>query len=137
MDGGWRPTACVLCASNCGLEVQVAGRRLARIRGDRRHPASRGYTCEKPLRLDHYQNGAAPLSRALRRRADGTFERVGWDTAIAEVAERLLAIREAAGGETIFYYGGGGQGNHLCGSYGLALMRALGARYRSSALAQE
>ena len=137
MDGGWRPTACVLCASNCGLEVQVAGRRLARIRGDRRHPASRGYTCEKPLRLDHYQNGADRLTHPLRRRADGTFERVGWDTAIAEVAERLLAIREAAGGETIFYYGGGGQGNHLCGSYGLALMRALGARYRSSALAQE
>ncbi|GGM95223.1 putative oxidoreductase [Thermopolyspora flexuosa] len=137
MGDGWRPTACVLCASNCGLEVQVEGRRLARIRGDKRHPGSKGYTCEKPLRLDHYQNGADRLIHPLRRRADGTFERVDWDTAIAEVAERLLAIREAAGGETIFYFGGGGQGNHLGGSYGGALMRALGARYRSNPLAQE
>src|SRR5690606_15619040 len=47
MDGGWRPTACVLCASNCGIEVKAEGRRLARIRGDKAHPASRGYTCEK------------------------------------------------------------------------------------------
>jgi len=137
MDGGWRPTACVLCASNCGIEVKVEGRRLARIRGDKAHPASQGYTCEKPLRLDHYQNGADRLTHPLRRRADGTFERVDWDTAITEIAERLLAVRDTAGGETIFYYGGGGQGNHLGGSYGGALMRALGARYRSSALAQE
>ncbi len=137
MDGEWRPTACVLCACNCGIEVKVEGRRLARIRGDKAHPSSQGYTCEKPLRLDHYQNGADRLTHPLRRRPDGTFERVGWDTAIAEVAERLAAVRDAAGGETIFYYGGGGQGNHLGGSYGGAVMRALGARYRSNALAQE
>ncbi|MEV5410554.1 molybdopterin-dependent oxidoreductase [Thermopolyspora sp. NPDC052614] len=137
MDGEWRPTACVLCACNCGVEVKVEGRRLARIRGDKAHPSSQGYTCEKPLRLDHYQNGADRLTHPLRRRPDGTFERVDWDTAIAEVAERLAAVRDTAGGETIFYYGGGGQGNHLGGSYGGAVMRALGARYRSNALAQE
>ena len=137
MAGEWRPTACVLCECNCGIEVTVEGRRLARIRGDKAHPVSRGYTCEKPLRLDHYQNGADRLTHPLRRRPDGTFERVGWDTAIAEVAERLAAVRDAAGGETIFYYGGGGQGNHLGGSYGGAVMRALGAKYRSNALAQE
>lgn len=31
-------------------------RRLTRIRGDRAHPASQGYTCNKALRLDHYQS---------------------------------------------------------------------------------
>ena len=46
-------------------------------------------------------------------------------------------MRDAHGGESIFYYGGGGQGNHLGGAYSSALLRALGARYRSSALAQE
>ena len=46
-------------------------------------------------------------------------------------------MRDAHGGDTIFYYGGGGQGNHLGGAYGAATLKALGARYRSSALAQE
>lgn len=46
-------------------------------------------------------------------------------------------MRDAYGGDKIFFYGGGGQGNHLGGAYSGALLRALGARYRSSALVQE
>ncbi len=133
----WQPTACILCECNCGIEVQLDGRRLAKIRGDRAHPASQGYTCNKAMRLDHYQNGGHRVTSPLRRRADGTYEEIDWDTAIAEVAERFAAVRDEHGGETIFYYGGGGQGNHLGGAYSGALLRALGARYRSSALAQE
>ena len=133
----WQPTACILCECNCGIEVQLEGRRLARIRGDKAHPASQGYTCNKAMRLDHYQNGRDRLTSPLRRRSDGSYEEIDWDTAIAEVAERLSAVRDAHGGETIFYYGGGGQGNHLGGAYSRALLAALGARYRSSALAQE
>ena len=46
-------------------------------------------------------------------------------------------MRDTHGGETIFYYGGGGQGNHLGGAYATATRAALGSRFRSSALAQE
>jgi anaerobic selenocysteine-containing dehydrogenase len=136
----WKPTACILCECNCGLEVQLGGddgRHLVKIRGDKRHPASQGYACEKPHRLDHYQHGRDRLTTPLRRRADGSFEAIDWDTAIREVAARLAAVRDAHGGEAIFYYGGGGQGNHLPGSYSTATRRVLGSRYRSSALAQE
>jgi anaerobic selenocysteine-containing dehydrogenase len=133
----WKQTACILCECNCGIEVELQGRRLARIRGDKAHPASQGYTCNKALRLDHYQNGRDRLTAPLRRRADGSFEEIDWDTAIAEVAQRFAAVRDTYGGERIFYYGGGGQGNHLGGAYSGAFLRALGAQYRSSALAQE
>jgi anaerobic selenocysteine-containing dehydrogenase len=135
-----RPTACILCECNCGVEVELGGddgRRLLRIRGDKRHPASHGYACEKAHRLDFYQNGRDRVTTPLRRRPDGSFEAIDWDTAIREVSARLAAIRDAHGGETIFYYGGGGQGNHLPGAYATATRRALGSRYRSSALAQE
>ncbi|HYU15372.1 MAG TPA: molybdopterin-dependent oxidoreductase, partial [Candidatus Acidoferrum sp.] len=136
----WKPTACILCECNCGLEVELGGeggRHLIRLRGDKRHPSSQGYACEKPHRLDHYQHGRDRVTSPLRRRPDGTFEEIDWDTAIREVAGRLAAVRDAHGGETIFYYGGGGQGNHLPGAYSAATRRALGSRYRSSALAQE
>ncbi|MEZ4224771.1 MAG: molybdopterin-dependent oxidoreductase [Polyangiaceae bacterium] len=136
----WRTTACILCECNCGLQVELGGddgRHLVRLRGDKRHPASRGYACEKPHRLDYYQHNKDRLSEPLRRRADGSFEAIAWDQAIAEVASRLARIRDEHGGASIFYYGGGGQGNHLPGAYSTATRRALDSRYRSSPLAQE
>jgi len=139
-DAEWKSTACILCECNCGIEVQLGGpdgRKLVRIRGDDAHPASKGYACEKPLRLDYYQNGPHRLTKPLRRRDDGTFEEIDWDTAVREVAARFAAIRDAHGGESIFYYGGGGQGNHLPGAYGRSTRAVLGSIHRSSALAQE
>jgi len=129
-----------LCECNCGIEILLGedGRSFGKIRGDKRHPSSQGYTCNKALQLDAYQNGrSGRVTRPLRRRADGGFDEIDWDTAISEVAARLGAIRDEHGGEKIFYYGGGGQGNHLGGAYTPATMAAFGARYRSTALAQE
>ncbi|MBV9641889.1 MAG: molybdopterin-dependent oxidoreductase [Mycobacteriaceae bacterium] len=137
MTDEWQSTACILCECNCGIVVQLDGRRLAHIRGDKAHPASGGYTCNKALRLDHYQNNPTRLTTPMRRRSDGSYEEIDWDTAIAEVAAGLRRIRDAYGGEKIFYYGGGGQGNHLGGAYAGAFLRAIGSRYRSNALAQE
>ena len=133
----WHKTACMLCESNCGVEVRLDGRRFSRIRGNKDHVSSNGYICEKALRLDHYQNHRTRLTSPMRRRDDGAYEPVSWDTAIAEVAERLAAVRDAHGGASIFCYGGGGQGNHLGGVYGQAVANALGVRYRSNAIAQE
>src|SRR6266850_6314080 len=137
----WKPTACILCECNCGILVRLGGdrgRRFEQIRGDKAHPASKGYTCQKALRLDHYQNGRGErVLHPLRRRADGSFQEIDWDIAITEVAARLASVRDTYGGESILYYGGGGQGNHLGGFYGTATMRAFGGRFRSSAIAQE
>jgi anaerobic selenocysteine-containing dehydrogenase len=137
MTSDWKSTACILCECNCGIVVQVEDRRLARIRGDKAHPGSQGYTCNKALRLDHYQNSRTRLTSPMRRRADGSYEEIDWDTAIVEIAEGFKHIRDTYGGEKIFYYGGGGQGNHLGGAYSGAFLKALGSRYRSNALAQE
>ena len=139
-DADWKSTACILCECNCGLEVELggaAGRNIVRVRGDDAHPASQGYACEKAHRIDFYQNGPHRLTKPLRRRPDGSFEEIDWDTAIREVAERLSSVRDAHGGESIFYYGGGGQGNHLPGAYGGVTRKLLGSIHRSSALAQE
>ncbi len=137
MSQEFKKTACILCSINCGLEIQLDGRRIAKIRGDKAHPASQGYLCEKPSRLDYYQNGRDRLTAPLRRRPDGGFEEIDWDTAIREVAARLAHVRDTYGGDKIFYYGGGGQGNHLGGAYSGATRAMLGSVYSSNALAQE
>src|SRR4029077_5516324 len=137
MSDDWQKTICILCSVNCGVEVKLDGRHITRVRGNRDHVASKGYACEKAQRIDYYRNGRDRLTSPLRRRPDGTFEEIDWDTAIREVAARLAAVRDTHGGDSIFYYGGGGQGNHLPAAYATATRRALGIRYRSSALAQE
>ena len=114
-EAPWKKSACILCSLNCGLEIQVQDGHITKIRGDRDHVASRGYTCEKPRALDHYQNPKTRLTSPLRRRADGSFEEIDWNTAILEIAARFSEVREAHGGQAILYYGGGGQGNHRCG----------------------
>src|SRR5512134_3777894 len=135
--GEWRKTACILCAVNCGLEVQVNGPHITRIRGDKANPVSQGYVCEKSQRMDHYQNGADRIDSPMRRRADGSYERIDRDTAFREIAAKLADIRARHGGESILYYGGGSQDNHLGGTYADSTLKALGVKYRSNALAQE
>lgn len=137
MSDDWKPTACLICSLNCGIEVQTEEGRITRVRADKAHPVSQGYLCEKAQRMDAYQQGRDRLSSPMRRRPDGTYEAIDWDTAIAEVAARLAAVRDAHGGESILYYGGGAQGNHLPGVYSQSTLSALGVRYRSNALAQE
>ncbi len=139
-ENPWKKACCILCSLNCGIEVQLGGeggRHIVKVKGDRGHPLSQGYLCEKAQRLDHYQNSGDRLETPLRRRKDGSFESIDWDTAIREVAEKFAAIKARYGGDKILYYGGGGQGNHMGGSYGSATLAALGNKYRSNALAQE
>ncbi len=133
----WHKTACVLCGNNCGVEVRLDGRKITRVRGNKAHVSSKGYTCEKALRIDHYQNARGRLTAPMKRLDDGSYVEVDWDTAISEVAAALLDVRSRHGAERMMYYGGGGQGNHLCGAYGAALRNGLGITRRSNALAQE
>ena len=133
----WQPTACILCSRNCGIEVEVRGPEMARVRGDRAHPISTGYLCQKAQRLNFYQNHSDRLQSPLRRREDGTFEAISWDRAIQEIASKLVLLRERWGGKSLAYYGGGGQGNHLGGPYGKALRAAMGTQNYYTALAQE
>jgi formate dehydrogenase len=133
----WKSTSCILCSVNCGLQVQIEDGHFKKIKGDKTNPRSKGYTCEKPAALDRYQNHADRITTPMRRREDGSFESIDWDTAIREVAAKLAKIRDTHGGSKILYYGGGGQGNHLGGAYSGATRRALDMRYSSNALAQE
>ena len=130
-------TACILCSRNCGLEVEIEDGRFVRVRGDPRHPNSRGYLCQKAARLDHYQNHADRLRHPLKRQPDGTFAPIGWDQALAEIAGKLLDIRNRHGGDAFAFVGGGGQGNHLGSAYGRQLLPAMGSRFAYNSLGQE
>jgi len=133
----WKAAACILCYANCGLKVRTDGRAIVQVHGDKDHPRSRGYLCQKAQRLTYYSDRPDRLASPLRRRADGEFEPISWNQAIREIADKLKAIRARHGADALGYYGGGGQGNHAGGGYGIMTMRGLGARHVFSSLAQE
>ena len=136
----WQPTACNLCYANCGILVKTGGpdgRSIIKVKGDRDHPASRGYICNKAAQINFYQSAKDRIAQPQRRRADGGYDTISWDVAIQEIAQKMAAIKETHGGDKIFRYGGGGQGNHLGGSYFSSVSKALGMRFQSNALAQE
>jgi len=138
--GEWHQSACILCASNCGIEVQLGGDNngeITRTRGDKAHPGSKGYLCNKASRLNHYQNRADRLLSPMRRNSSGGYDAIDWESALAEIADKLGKVRDTQGGEKIFYYGGGGQGNHLPGVHAQSTLGALGVKFKSNALAQE
>lgn len=134
--GSWHKTGCVLCAQNCGLEVLVEGNRMVRVRPDKDNPRSQGYACRKGLNVPHHQHHSQRLDYPLKR-VNGDFQRISWDRAIREIAERLRSIVDAHGPRSFAYMGGGGQGCHFEAAFGVRLLRGMGSYYHYNALAQE
>ena len=130
-------TACVLCSHNCGLRVDVRNGEIVEVRADERNPITEGYVCNKAFSIGSYVRHAQRTQHPLRRRPDGSFERVSWDTAITEIADRLREIRDRHSPRAIALVGIGGQGNHMDGAYGVGFLRALGSRRWFNAFAQE
>jgi len=136
-DGVWHSTACTVCATNCGLQVQVEGHRITKVRGDKSNPFSRGYTCSKGLTIaklvDHEQRVTTPLKRML----DGSYAAIPWAQAISEIAGRIGGIVDRHGAEAVSLIGGGGQANHLDFVYAVGFLNLLGSRRHYNTLAQE
>ncbi len=137
LDAEGLPTVCVLCSHNCGLRVDVKDGRIAKVRADETNPISKGYVCNKGFSIARYAHHDQRTRHPLRRRADGSFERIDWDTAIREIAAKLAAIREEHSPNAIALAGVGGQANHMDGTYALSFMDAIGSPWWFCALAQE
>ncbi|HNZ11040.1 MAG TPA: molybdopterin-dependent oxidoreductase [Smithellaceae bacterium] len=129
-------TGCVLCAQNCGLDIEVENNRIVKVKGDKTNVKSEGYVCRKGLNVAYHQHNADRLKYPLKKIGD-KFERISWDQAIEEIAAKLKSIIDQYGPRSFAYMGGGGQGCHFEAAFGVRLMRLLGSQYQYSALAQE
>ena len=131
-------TFCRICEANCGMVATVEDGRVTKLRPDPEHPLSQGYACPKGIAFPEVQEDPDRLLHPMRRRPDGSFERVGWDEALADVGARLRAIRDEHGGESIGMY----MGNPAAWSFGhtvwgKGLIDALGSPHYYSAGSQD
>lgn len=137
LDASDLPTVCVLCSHNCGIRVDVVDGRIAAVRPDETNPITQGYICNKAVTVPHYAHHGQRVQHPMRRRADGSFERISWETAIAEIGDKLNEIRSKHSPRAIALCGVGGQANHLDAPYATSFLRALGSRRLFNAYAQE
>ena len=77
-----------------------------RLRPDRDHPVSQGFVCAKGTRFLEVAEHPERLLFPLRRCADGGYERITWDEAMACVVQRLRPILERYGPHAVGIYFG-------------------------------
>ncbi len=99
-------TYCRVCEPLCGMVATVTDGELTKVRPDADHPLSAGFACPKGIAMSEVQNDPDRVLHPLRRRDDGSFEQVSWERALDEIGERLGAIRERHGGDSIGWYMG-------------------------------
>ena len=92
------------CYCTCGLLVTVEDGRITNIEGDPLNPATGGHVCLKGISYARRQSTDQRILTPLRKTAGGTFERVSWDAALTDIAERLDRLRRLDGPETVLYY---------------------------------
>ena len=119
------------CPDACGVLITVEDGRATKIQGDPEHPVTRGFLCAKvakyldrvysPDRVLYPMRRVKPKgATSLREGRTGTpvhagapsdgsaFERISWDEALDEIAQRLRRIAAECGPESILPYSYGG-----------------------------
>jgi anaerobic selenocysteine-containing dehydrogenase len=116
---------CPLCEATCGLEIELDGDRVRRIRGDRQDVFSRGFICPKGSTLKALHEDPDRLRRPLVRR-DGELQPATWAEAFAAVDTGLRGVRARHGEAAVGAYVGNPNAHTLAGGlYLRPLLKSL------------
>ena len=109
---------CRVCGSVCGIEVEVDGEQVLRVRGDKSNPFSQGYTCSKGRGIPQIHHSPDRLL-VPKMRIDGELRQTSWTEALDDLGDKLRKIMEESGPAAIGVKLGGG-GYMDCSSYAVA-----------------
>jgi anaerobic selenocysteine-containing dehydrogenase len=89
------------CPDTCGLVVTVQDGKAIELRGDKEHPFTKGFLCQKVShyleRVYHRDRLLYPMKR-VGLKGEGKFERISWEEAIQKIAQRFQAIADSPDG---------------------------------------
>jgi anaerobic selenocysteine-containing dehydrogenase len=133
-----KPTFCRICEPLCGMVATVEDGELVRLRPDANHPLSRGFACPKGIAFAEVHNDPDRVRHPLRRRPDGTFEQVSWETAMGDILTRLHHVRDEHGPDGIgWYFGNPGAFSYSHQIWVAAFMLMLGSKHLFTAGSQD
>lgn len=120
---------CRICAGSCALILTVENDRVVAARGDKSNPQTQGYACIKGLYLHEAHNSPDRLLHPLKRRADGSFERIGLEQALDEIALKLRTLLDSHGADAIAGFRGTLNYSNLAANHMLPdWLQALGSK---------
>ena len=102
-------TGCHLCWQQCGVILHVEDGVLKKCTPDPDHVGSGGYGCERLSAVSEFHYSEMRLNYPLKRkgeRGEAKWERITWEQALTEIAEKLVAIRDEFGPEAVGKVGG-------------------------------
>ncbi len=102
----WVKSVCRFCGTGCGVILEVKDGRLVALRGDPKHPTTKGLVCAKALFLPKIVYSKDRLKYPMVRKGD-KFERVGWDEAMELLASKFADSIKQHGPDSVAYYGSG------------------------------
>lgn len=99
---------CDMCPWRCGIIAQSVDGRVFKIDGNPADPKSRGMLCARGQGGVSFMYDPDRLRSPMLRtgeRGEGKFQEVTWEEALDHTAERLLAIAEQHGPESVAIFG--------------------------------
>ena len=138
MPAQQRVTFCRICEAHCGMVATVEDGVVTKLRPDKDHPLSQGEACPKGIAMTDVQNDPDRVTRPLRRTADGSFEPVSWDEAIADIGRRLRTVIAEHGKPSIgWYFGNPGAFSYSHALWVKGFLEALGTPHYYTASSQD
>jgi thiosulfate reductase/polysulfide reductase chain A len=104
--GETRRSYCGLCHPRCGLLLEIEDGRIIGVKGDPAHPISRGRICARGSLMADHVHHPDRINYPLKRKGEkgsGQWQRLTWDQALDDVAEKLGALRDKHGAETLAF----------------------------------
>ena len=98
-------TVCPYCGVGCGMILQVENGRVAKVAGDKNHPANFGRLCTKGITCAEALTAPGRLTSAwVRENRGAERQRLPVGASIARAAARLKKIIEQHGPEAVAFY---------------------------------
>jgi formate dehydrogenase major subunit len=116
-----RKSVCTHCAVGCTVTAEVANGVWIGQEPSWDSPINRGSHCAKGASVRELVSGERRLKYPLKL-VEGQWTRINWDQAISEIGDKLMAIREQSGPDSVYWLGSAKFTNE--GAY---LFRKLGA----------
>ena len=105
---------CKICTNQCGVIIETLGDQIVKVKGDPKHPLSKGYTCPKGRALGQQHHTPMAITRP-QMRINGELVAVSWDECLDDIAARLRKIIDTHGPNAVGYYFGSGLGMDASG----------------------
>ncbi len=117
---------CPTCEACCGLIVEVdrTNNSIVSIKGDPDDTRSQGYVCAKSQVFNHVYEDPQRLRQPVLKTAEG-WQPIGWNEALAMVANKFRGIIEAHGKDALGIYVGNPLGHDFAAGIYLQSLMAV------------